>query len=419
MIMKRNIVIYGFIAAALALVGCSKQQDSFENKLFVNANSYRNEVRVATDEGVKTLSRSVELGIAQPMSNDIHATFTKSPELLDIYRRAYYDSEVELLPENVCDLSGVEAVIRAGDVASKPVTLTFKGLDKLDYTKSYVLPVSIKADGIEVLNSSRTLYYVVKEASLVNCVAELKSNRAWPVWDNFDKVKNLETFTMEALINCHAFNNDSKIETVMGVEDHFLIRIGDVTIPSNQIQIAVAYKDVEGGSTYRRDVTDAALQLRTDRWYHIAVTFDKGNVKVYLDGRLRAQNDISAIGNRPGKDGNLETVYFKSVDFGAAHSEEDDGKPRCFWVGYSYNQDRYLDGMIAEARLWNKVLTVEEINKPNHFYKLYADEIDESLLAYWKFSDGTGKSVKDWSIYGNNLTAEQELIWYPVSLPTK
>lgn len=75
--------------------------------------------------------------------------------------------------------------------------------------------------------------------------------------------------------------------------------------------------------------------------------------------------------------------------------------------------------MIAEARLWNKVLTVEEINKPNHFYKLYADEIDESLLAYWKFSDGTGKSVKDWSIYGNSLTAEQELIWYPVSLPTK
>lgn len=417
--MKRNIVIYGFIAAALALVGCSKQQDSFENKLFVNANSYRNEVRVATDEGVKTLSRSVELGIAQPMSNDIHVNFVKSPELLDIYRRAYYDPEVELLPENVCDLSGVEAVIRAGDVASKPVTLTFNGLDKLDYTKSYVLPVSIKADGIEVLNSSRTLYYVVKEASLVNCVAELKSNRAWPVWDNFDKVKNLETFTMEALINCHAFNNDSKIETVMGVEDHFLIRIGDVTIPSNQIQIAVAYKDVEGGSTYRRDVTDAALQLRTDRWYHIAVTFDKGNVKVYLDGRLRAQNDISAIGNRPGKDGNLETVYFKSVDFGAAHSEEDDGKPRCFWVGYSYNQDRFLDGMIAEARLWNKVLTVEEINKPNHFYKLYADEIDESLLAYWKFSDGTGKSVKDWSIYGNNLTAEQELIWYPVSLPTK
>lgn len=110
MIMKRNIVIYGFIAAALALVGCSKQQDSFENKLFVNANSYRNEVRVATDEGVKTLSRSVELGIAQPMLNDIHATFVKSPELLDIYRRAYYDPEVELLPENVCDLSEVEAV---------------------------------------------------------------------------------------------------------------------------------------------------------------------------------------------------------------------------------------------------------------------------------------------------------------------
>lgn len=416
MIMKRNIVIYGFIAAALALVGCSKQQDSFENKLFVNANSYRNEVRVATDEGVKTLNRSVELGIAQPMSNDIHVNFVKSPELLDIYRRAYYDPEVELLPENVCDLSGVEAVIRAGDVASKPVTLTFNGLDKLDYTKSYVLPVSIKSDGIEVLNSSRTLYYVVKEASLVNCVAELKSNRAWPVWDNFDKVKNLETFTMEALINCHAFNNDSKIETVMGVEDHFLIRIGDVTIPSNQIQIACAYKDVEGNSTLRADLSDASLQLKADRWYHLAVTFNRGVIQVYIDGRLRAEKDLSVIGTVV-RDGVQVPVEFKSVDFSAPHSDESDGKPRCFWVGYSYDDKRSLDGMIAETRLWNKVLTAEEINAPNHFYKLYPSDIDASLLAYWKFDDAAGKTAKDYSSYGNNLSADHDILWRAVTLP--
>ena len=415
--MKRTGIF--IFAAALALTGCSIQDGSFENKMFINADNYRSEVRVATDEGVKTLTRNLSVSVAKPLDNDIDVTVVKSPELLDTYRKAWYDETAELLPDANCSLDGLSTVLRKGDVTSKDIELTFTGLDKLDYSKVYVLPVTIAPNGVEVLERAKTMYYVVKEASLVNAVADIKGNRAWPVWDNWAAVKNLETFTMETLINCHAFNNESKILTVMGVEDHFLVRIGDVTIPSNQIQIAVAYKDVEGGSTYRRDVTDAALQLRTDRWYHIAVTFDKGNVKVYLDGRLRAQNDISAIGNRPGKDGNLETVYFKSVDFGAAHSEEDDGKPRCFWVGYSYNQDRFLDGMIAEARLWNKVLTVEEINKPNHFYKLYADEIDESLLAYWKFSDGTGKSVKDWSIYGNNLTAEQELIWYPVSLPTK
>ena len=253
---------------------------------------------------------------------------------------------------------------------------------------------------------------------MVNYVADMKSNRAWPIWDGWEKVADLKQFTMEALINCHAFNNSSSILTVMGVEDHFLVRIGDVTIPTNQIQIALAYKDVEGGSTNRADVTDATLQLRKDRWYHLAVTFDQGYVKVYLDGRLRAEADRSVIGQRPNPDtGQSEDIIFKNVDFSAPHSDESDGKPRCFWVGYSYDSDRSLDGMIAEARLWNRVLTQEEINAPNHFYKLYPSEIDETLLAYWKFCEGFGKTVKDYSIYGKDLEADHNILWYPVELP--
>ena len=73
--------------------------------------------------------------------------------------------------------------------------------------------------------------------------------------------------------------------------------------------------------------------------------------------------------------------------------------------------------MIAEARLWNRVLTAEEINAPNHFYKLYEKDIDETLLAYWKFNEGTGKVVKDHSIYGKDLEGDHELVWYPVELP--
>ena len=179
---------------------------------------------------------------------------------------------------------------------------------------------------------------------------------------------------MECLINCHGFNNDSDILTIMGVEDHFLVRIGDVNIPTNQIQVALAYKDVVGGSTNRVSVTDASLQLKTDRWYHLAVTFNKGFVQVYLDGRLKIEADRHVIGQRPNTEtGELEDIIFENVDFSAPHSDESDGKPRCFWVGYSYDANRSLDGMIAEARLWNRVLTAEEINAPNHFYKLYED----------------------------------------------
>lgn len=412
--MKRTGIF--IFAAALALVGCSKQDGSFENKMFIKADSYRSEVRVATDEGVKTLKRSLSVAIAQPLENDIDVKVVKSPELLETYRKAWYEPAAELLPDENCNLEGLSTVLRGGDVASKDIELTFTGLDKLDYSKVYVLPVTIVSDGVAVLERAKTMYYVVKEASLVNYVADLKSNRSWPVWDNWDQVKNLETFTMETLINCHAFNNESKILTVMGVEDHFLVRIGDVTIPANQIQIACAYKDVEGGSTLRADLTDPSLQLKVDRWYHLAVTFNKGYIQVYLDGRLRAEKDLTNIGTVV-RDGVQIPIEFKAVDFSAPHSDESDGKPRCFWIGYSYDSKRCLDGMIAEARLWNKVLSAEEINAPNHFYKLYPSDINASLLAYWKFDDAAGKAVKDYSIYANNLSSDHDILWRPVSLP--
>lgn len=412
--MKRTGIF--IFAATLALVGCSKQDGSFENKMFIKADSYRSEVRVATDEGVKTLKRNLSVAIAQPLENDIDVKVVKSPELLETYRKAWYEPTAELLPDENCNLEGLSTVLRGGDVASKDIELTFTGLDKLDYSKVYVLPVTIVSDGVAVLERAKTMYYVVKEASLVNYVADLKSNRSWPVWDNWDKVKNLEAFTMETLINCHAFNNESKILTVMGVEDHFLVRIGDVTIPANQIQIACAYKDVEGGSTLRADLTDPSLQLKVDRWYHLAVTFNKGYIQVYLDGRLRAEKDLTNIGTVV-RDGVQIPIEFKAVDFSAPHSDESDGKPRCFWIGYSYDSKRCLDGMIAEARLWNKVLSAEEINAPNHFYKLYPSDINASLLAYWKFDDAAGKAVKDYSIYANNLSSDHDILWRPVSLP--
>lgn len=414
--------IYNKITLSLvclaAVFSCNKMDDKFENKAFINTENLREEVRVATDEGVIALTKTITVGVAQPEQNDINVTVKESPELLETYRTAYYHKDVELLPEANYNLEGVAAKIKAGDVLSSNLDIVFDGLDKLDYSKQYVLPVTVATEGIEMLERSKTMYFVIKEASLVNFVADMKSNRAWPIWDGWEKVADLKQFTMECLINCHAFNNSSSILTVMGVEDHFLIRIGDVTIPTNQIQIALAYKDVEGGSTNRADVTDATLQLRKDRWYHLAVSFDQGYVKVYLDGRLRAEADRSVIGQRPNTEtGQLEDIIFKNVDFSAPHSDESDGKPRCFWVGYSYDSERSLDGMIAEARLWNRVLTQEEINAPNHFYKLYPSEIDESLLAYWKFCEGFGQKVKDYSIYGKDLEADHTILWYPVELP--
>ena len=128
--MKRTGIF--IFAAALAL---TIQDGSFENKMFINADIYRSEVRVATDEGVKTLTRNLSVSVAKPLDNDIDVAVVKSPELLDTYRKAWYDETAELLPDANCSLDGLSTVLRKGDVTSKDIELTFTGLDKLDYSK--------------------------------------------------------------------------------------------------------------------------------------------------------------------------------------------------------------------------------------------------------------------------------------------
>ena len=206
-----NMKFYNKITIALAslavLSSCTTQDDTFENKLFINAENFRNEVRVATDEGVKELTKSITVAMAQPMAQDINVTLRRADELFDTYREAYYHEDAVLLSAEYCELSGLSAVVKAGDVSSENIDLMFKNLDKLDYSKEYVLPVTIEAEGVAVLERAKTMYFVIKEASLVNIVAEMKGNRAWPIWDNWEKVANLEQLTRFQQREQHPYSN--------------------------------------------------------------------------------------------------------------------------------------------------------------------------------------------------------------------
>jgi hypothetical protein len=91
-------------------------------------------------------------------------------------------------------------------------------------------------------------------------------------------------------------------------------------------------------------------------------------------------------------------------------------KDREFYIGYSYDDSRYLEGEICECRVWNRVLTEEEINVPFHFYDVEPDS--EGLVAYWKFDEGTGKVVKDYA-NGYNISGTGDPTWKAVWLPAK
>lgn len=373
-------------ALLLALLTGCKNEESFDNNAYINTSAKTNNVLLKST--IETDQRTFQIALAQPEAMDATFTLKGESSLVDTYNTAY-DNNAEMLPEAYYKLSDNQITIPAGSVRSINITVSFSKLNELNREKVYVLPVTIGGANIGILESARTMYYVFKAAALINVVADIEKNNVYVDWKKSEVVKGMKQITAEALIRVSNF--DKGLNTIMGVEDHYLIRLGDSGIPNNQLQIA--------GKAGK--FTSSDLQIPANEWVHIAVTYDSEakTVVVYINGKNTASGELN----------------LGPIDWSAPHSDESDGKPRCFWIGYSYNKDRYLPGQIAECRIWNKVLTPAEIGAKNHFYEV--DPKADGLVAYWKFDEGTGVLIKDYSVNGNHATASEALKWIPVELP--
>lgn len=395
--MKHTILYLTSIALlATTSAGCSDDNEDFDNKIYINSSAMTKNILMQSED---TDQASFEVAMPRPEDRNITFTLNAESSLVSTFNEAYYENAI-MLPEANYKISDSEVTINAGSVRSSVVTVYFTGLTELDRNQRYVLPVSINTTSIGVLQSARTMYYLIRGAALINVVADMEENNVYVDWKDNSEFTAMKTFTAEALIRPRDF--DRMLSTIMGIEGKFLIRIGDSGIPSNQLQIA----------TSNGNYTSSDLAIPTNEWTHVAVTYNAGSstapivdpeINVFINGR-----NLLKVAADPG---------IGAVNWGVDHSDESDGKPRCFWIGYAYNNERYLAGEISECRIWNKILTAAEINTENHFY--FVDPEADGLIAYWKFNDGGGNTVKDYSRYGNDATASYDLKWNAVELPAE
>lgn len=388
--MKLNkLITAALVGFSMVFAGCQETEDNeqhYDNKLFISAKSFTE--KVLFKKGDTSVKSGITVAIAKPVDNEIKVTVEPAPELLSTYKLAYYDDAAVILPKEHYSMTETSTTINPGSVVSPPLPIEFINTGELDIKTTYVLPVTIKSvEGIDMLQSAKTYYYVFRGASLINVVCNISRNRAYPDWKDGKIFNNLTENTLEILIKGNSFPN--QVNTLMGIESNYLLRLGDAGVPSNQLQVAIP----------DNNLTNPDLQFESGKWYHIAVTFNKGAIKVYINGVEKLSGSVPE----------------SSVNFGAAHSDESDGNPRCFWIGYSYDNNRFFDGAISEARIWNRALSAGEIQAVNHFYTI--DPASEGLIAYWKFDEGSGAEAKDYSVNGNNLTIENEPKWESVSLP--
>ena len=376
--------VYSLLIGAFAVSSCQSDMENFDNKAYINASSKVSTILVKGS--ITNDERTIEAALAKKETKDINITYKVDTLLTKRYNETYYDHAV-VLPKGHYEMPEPTTVIKAGSVRSRGVTVKFTKLDKLDRDVVYVLPVTIANANIDLLESSRTTYFVFKGAALINVVADMEANNLHiDNWTKPEVVNNMSAVTLEALIRSR--NYDRLISTVMGIEGYFLIRLGDAGFPSNQIQVATTNGNFPEANSNKG--------LPTNEWVHVAITYDSksNDLKRLVNGKVQSETKKSLGTISLGKDGK-------------------DG----FYIGRSYEDSRFLAGEFSECRIWNRALTADEIASPNHFYEV--DPKSDGLVAYWRCNEGVGSSVKDETGNGNNLTAKNPIKWTAVSLPAK
>lgn len=367
------------LAFSLLAVGtsCTNNMENYDNKAFTTSAKVGNILLKGTNNS-ETIS--IQTAIAKPEAMDVKVTYKADASLVDEYNQIYGEKAI-LVPNDNYEIPKNVSVIEAGALKGNNIDILFKNLSELNRELVYVLPVTVADANIDFLSSTRTTYFVIKGAALINTVGNITKNYLTLQSPSTSTLSGMNQLTIEALVRIDQFGK--LISTLMGIEGQFLFRFGDAGIPDNQLQLA----------TSSGNITDAAWQLPTNEWVHLAATYNSadGAVEVYFNGVKKGATQT--------------TRYRRAVNWAVSN----------FYIGKSYDNNRWLEGDISECRVWNRVLTADEIKSKDHFYVVIPTS--EGLIAYWKFDEGSGKVIADYTGNGNTVIANSDIKWTTVSLP--
>jgi hypothetical protein len=390
--------LYQCLAAATLLflpVACDNTDYSdhspFDNSAYLNVAATKNAETFTFNRKVTNQTKTFTVKLSYPSGEDVKVNLKVDPSLIAVYN-AKNDTHYEMLSAEHYQLSQEFVTIPAGKITSDEVSIKFLKLDELEIDATYLCPLSISgAEGVGVMDGSRTMYYLVRRSSAITTAMNLKN--VYVTVPGFDKgsptadvVNNLSAVTMEAIIRVNSFQPE--ISSIMGIEMYLQMRLGDASFPNQQLQVQTTYGKFPDASKQKL--------LLAGEWYHVALTWDLATTTIayYVNGQLQS------ISTSHGKSD------LTSISLGDKEPDDEfgNGGDHNFYFGRSYtlshDLSRQFDGEICEARIWSVARTQEQIYQS--MYDIPNPAAEPTLRAYWKFDEGTGLEVEDRTGHGNN-----------------
>ncbi len=406
------------IAVLALLVSCNRFEPVdhvFDNCAYLDVSATSQTQAATFGNRVGSLEKHLCVALSYPSDKDVKATISVDASLTDAFNHRY-GTDYQLLPDAYLDFSPVSVTIEAGKVNSEKVSIGFKNLmgqgedqtGAMEMDKTYLLPVRLSSEDISTMDGSSVAYYLVKRSSAITVAAQLTDNWIeFPLMDTpgevADAYNGLNALTYEALVNVDRFDLNNKdgvcnISTVMGVEQYLLLRIGDANFERQCLQFDGSGNGSQFGKLPSK--SDPAKKLYSGSWYHVACTYDQNErvARIYVNGKLI--DEVKEAGVAGPTADNKITLAMRALGMPEAYQ---------FFIGKSYNDFRPLQGKIAEARVWRVARTGDEIWK--NMYRIENPKDQKDLIGYWKFNDGEGNVVKDYSWVGNHGKAVGDIIW--------
>ena len=416
--MIKKLLYIGF--ALLAAASCNRfapVEHVFPNSIYLDVSQMEQVQTANFSNRVQTASQQLSVVMAYPEDSDVTATVAVDESLVADYN-SRYGTDYQFLPAQYLDFSSQTVTIEAGRTTSETVTIGFKGLagegedqaGALEIDRTWLLPVRVTSDDMATMDGSSVAYYLVKRTSAITVAAQLTDN-----WINFplldqpgelaDVYNNLTAVTYETLINIDRFDTSNdfgecNISTVMGVEQYLLLRIGDASFERQQLQFDGSGNGSQFGKIPSK--SDPSKKLEAGLWYHVACTYDQATrtARIYVNGQLTDEaKDVGITGSSAD---NRITLAMQALGMTEAYR---------FCIGWSYNDYRPLQGKIAEARVWRVARTQQEIWENMYRLSDYTAENYPDLIGYWKFDEGSGNTIHDYSMYGNDGQAQSDITW--------
>lgn len=406
------------IAVLALLVSCNRFEPVdhvFDNCAYLDVSATSQTQAATFGNRVGSLEKHLCVALSYPSDKDVKATISVDASLTDAFNHRY-GTDYQLLPDAYLDFSPVSVTIEAGKVNSEKVSIGLKNLmgqgedqtGAMEIDKTYLLPVRLSSEDISTMDGSSVAYYLVKRSSAITVAAQLTDNWIeFPLMDTpgevADAYNGLTALTYEALVNVDRFDLDNKdgvcnISTVMGVEQYLLLRIGDANFERQCLQFDGSGNGSQFGKLPSK--SDPVKKLYSGSWYHVACTYDQNErvARIYVNAKLIDEVKDAGVAG-PTADNKI-TLAMRALGMPEAYQ---------FFIGKSYNDFRPLQGKIAEARVWRVARTGDEIWK--NMYRIENPKDQKDLIGYWKFNDGEGNVVKDYSWVGNHGKAVGDIIW--------